>query len=93
MGIVLSSRGPSITAPVPPAEHWGQAVPAGGCMCWCAARCLLPGRPTAAQSADAAGGACPRLESPQKSNALCPGRRCPSGSEAPDPDLCRREMT
>lgn len=62
-------------------------------MCWCAARCLLPGRPTAAQSADAAGGACPRLESPQKSNALCPGQRCPSGSEAPDPDLCRREMT
>lgn len=87
LGVWMMVVGVSITGLGPPAEHWVPAAHAGGCRCCCccAAVCLLPGRPAAARSAGAAGGACPQLESPPRSSALCPGRRCPSGSGAPGP--------
>lgn len=83
-----------LIAPVPPAGHWAPAVPVEGCSCWRDAGRRLPGRPTTVQSAGAAGGACLLLDSPLRSNALCPGRKCPWGSVAPDPEeeinnLCR----
>lgn len=77
---------PHLIALGPPARRWAPAAPAGRCSRWLAAGSRLPGRPPAARSAGAAGGACPPPDSPQKSNALCPGQTRPSGSTRPDPE-------
>lgn len=75
----------SLTGPAPPAERWAPVRQAAGCTCCCAAVRPLPGRLAAAQSAGEAGGARPQPGSPPRSNALCPGQRCPSGNGGPGP--------
>lgn len=82
--LVNLARGP-LTVLVPPAGRWAAAATAGCCSHRGAARRPLPGRPAAARSGGAEGGACPPPGSPLKNNVLCPGRKRPSGSEAPGP--------
>lgn len=73
------------TALVPPAGRSGLAAPVRRCSRWEAEGSRLPSRPSAAQSAGTAGGACPPPDCPPRSNALCPGQKRPSGSGAPGP--------